>query len=49
MASLKTLDSGYGINNESDSQDEEEEEKDARLMIPNRKVGRTINLEIPAT
>ena len=35
---LKTLDSGYGINNKSDSQDEEEE--DAVLMIPNQKSGK---------
>ena len=37
---LKTLDSGYGINNQSDSQDEEEEEEDAILMIPNQKSGK---------
>ena len=37
---LKTLHSGYGINNESDSQDEEEEEEDAILMNSNWKSGK---------
>ena len=35
---LKTLDSGYGINNENDIQDEKEE--DAISTIPNRKRGK---------
>ena len=37
---LKTLDFGYGINKEIDSQDEGEGEEDAILMIPDRKSGK---------